>query len=409
MSAPDRPPLAPGDGRGRVLYLDTPSGVAGDMTIAALLDLGVPESVLDDALAALPLGGYRVEHRTVTRAGIVARRFDVPVDAPQPERHYVEIRDMVADAALPPGARDRALEILRRLGEAEARVHRTPLERVHFHEVGAVDSIVDVVGVAALLDWLSPARIVVSSLPMSRGHLDVAHGRLPMPAPATVELLAGVPTHDSGIEAELVTPTGAAIVATQADAFGGWPSMRPRRTGWGGGKRDLADRPNLLRAVLGDPVAGPSEAPSGSTHAIVEANIDDATGECIGHALEALLDAGAVDAWTTPIGMKKSRPGVRLAGLASWERVDAISRALLAETSTLGVRVLPCRRVERPRRIEEVDTPWGRVPVKVADGDGIAPHAAPEYEACRALAARAGVPLRRVMAAALAAWSRREG
>ncbi|MFQ6024157.1 MAG: nickel pincer cofactor biosynthesis protein LarC [Acidiferrobacterales bacterium] len=400
-AGPLREDLERGCGRGKLLFLDAFSGIAGDMLVAALLDLGVPRAVIDSALAALPLGGYRIELDSAVRSGIVARRFVVHVDETQPERDYAQIRAMLEAAHLPEGTRAIALDAFRTLAQAEATVHRVPVDHVHFHEVGAVDSIVDIVAAAAALDWLS-ANVVVSPLPMGRGTVRARHGVLPLPAPATVECLRGVPTYDAGIDAELVTPTGACLVATCARGYARWPEMRPEQVGWGGGTHELPDRPNLLRVVLGRSEVE-EEKLRDAPFAVLEANVDDMTAEVAAHAVERLLAADALDAWTVPIVMKKGRPAMMITALVRRDEVDASVRLLLSETTSLGVRVRPVYRVERPRRILEVETLFGRIPVKVADGDGLPPNLAPEFEACRAAASSHGVPVKEVFAAALVA------
>jgi uncharacterized protein (TIGR00299 family) protein len=402
-AGPLREDLAHDSGRGKVLFIDAFSGVAGDMLVAALLDLGVPRSVIDNALAVLPLGGYRIELGSAVRSGIVARRFMVHVDERQPERDYAQIRAMLEAADLSAGTRAIALDAFRTLAQAEATVHRVPVDDVHFHEVGAVDSIVDIVASAAALDWLG-ATVIASPLPMGRGTVRARHGVLPLPAPATVECLRGAPTYDAGIDAELVTPTGACLVATCARTYARWPEMRPERVGWGGGTHELPDRPNLLRIVLGHGARETEEGSfSNAPFAILEANVDDMTAEVAAHAVERVLAAGALDVWTTPIVMKKGRPAMMISALVRRDDVDTSARLLLSETTSLGVRVRPVFRVERPRRMLEVQTPFGRIPVKVADGDGLPINLAPEFEACRAAANNHGVPVKEVVAAALVA------
>jgi len=276
-----------------------------------------------------------------------------------------------------------------------------PLEHVHFHEVGAVDAIVDVVGSAAALEHLG-ARVLVSPLPMGHGRIKARHGILPLPPPAVVECLKGIPTYDAGIAFELVTPTGAAIVGAHATPTGHWPSIVPEKTGWGAGKADLADRPNLLRVVLGQ---GTAEKKAG-THVVLEANVDDATGELLGRCIDALLEAGALDAWAVPITMKKGRPAYLLGAIAPSAIADDIAGAMLRESSTIGVRRHEVSRVERPRRIETVKTRFGKIPVKIADGPAAygPPSRKPEFDACLKAAKRHGVPVREVLeAAALAA------
>jgi pyridinium-3,5-bisthiocarboxylic acid mononucleotide nickel chelatase len=396
--------LSRGAGRGKVLFLDAPSGLAGDMIIAALVDLGVPASAVADALAVLPLTGFHVHFGTRVRSGIVAASFEVHVDAAQPTRTYAIIRAMLEAAPLPDGVRARAQRTFHRLALAEAKVHRSPIDDVHFHEVGAVDAIVDVVGSAAALEWLG-AELVVSPLPMGRGFVKAAHGTLPLPAPATVECLAGLATFDAGIDFEFVTPTGAAIVGAHAGGWSRWPSMAPERVGWGAGTVSLADRPNVLRAVLGAPAtAMHAQRPdSAATHAVLESNVDDATGELAASWIDALHAAGALDAWATPITMKKGRPALTVSALAPIESADAVAHAMLRETTSLGVRRYEITRAERPRRMVEVETAYGRIPVKVAEGPFGPPQVKPEFDVCLAAARAHGVPVREVVRAALVA------
>ncbi len=276
VTAPALPRLA---GAGKVLFFDAPSGLAGDMIVASLVDLGVPAQVVADALAALAVTGFHVHFGTRVRSGIVATSFEVHVDDAQPPRTYASVKALLDRAAISDGTRERAQRTFRRLAVAEAKVHRSPIDDVHFHEVGAIDAIADVVGSAAALDYLG-AEVVVSPLPLGRGFASAAHGRLPLPAPATVECLAGLATYDAGIDFEFVTPTGAAIVGAHATGSHRWPSMAPERTGWGAGTAELRDRPNVLRAVLGSPFGRPApREEEGATHTVLEANVDDATGE----------------------------------------------------------------------------------------------------------------------------------
>ncbi len=403
-SSPGLPPLARGAGAGHVLYLDAPSGLAGDLVIAALVDLGVPASVVHDAVAALPVTGFHLHFGTRVRSGIVATSFDVHVDAAQPTRTYATIRAMLDAAPLPDAVRARAQRTFHRLAVAEAKVHRTALDDVHFHEVGAVDAIVDVVGSAALLDHLG-AELVVSPLPMGHGLFKAAHGTLPLPPPAVVECLAGLSTYDGGLSFEFVTPTGAAIVGAHASGSSRWPAMAPVRVGWGAGTADLKDRPNVLRAVLGKPATAMPALATGAaaTHAVLEANVDDATGELAGSWIDALMGAGALDAWVTPIVMKKGRPALTLSALAGVEHADAVAHAMLRETTTLGVRRTLVTRAERPRRLVTVETPYGPIPVKLAEGPFGPPQAKPEFDACAAAARAHSVPVREVVRAATAA------
>jgi uncharacterized protein (TIGR00299 family) protein len=400
------PELARAAGAGHVLFLDAPSGLAGDMIVAALVDLGVPRAVVVDALTCLPVTGYHVHFGTRVRSGIVACAFDVHVDDPQPPRTYGTIRAMLDTSRLLDGVKARAQRTFRRLAEAEAKVHRASLDDVHFHEVGGVDAIVDIVGSAAALEHIG-AELVVSPLPMGRGFVKAAHGTLPLPPPAVVECLTGLRTYDAGIDFELVTPTGAAIVGAHAVSCERWPAMSPERVGWGAGTADLADRPNVLRAVLGVPDATHEHRQDEhATHTVLEANVDDATGELAASWIESLLIAGAVDAWATPITMKKGRPALTLSALAPIARADAVAHAMLRETTSLGVRRHDVSRPERPRRVEQVDTPYGRIPVKIAEGPYGPPQLKPEFDACVAAARAHGVPVREVIRAALLAAAR---
>jgi uncharacterized protein (TIGR00299 family) protein len=373
------------------------------MIIAALVDLGVPTDTISNAIAQLGLKGFHIHFGTRERSGIVATAFEVHVDGRQPERTYGAIRSMIEKSKLATPIKARAQATFRRLAEAEARVHRIAIDSVHFHEVGAVDAIVDVVGSAAALDWIG-ARLLVSPLPMGHGFVEARHGVLPLPAPATVECLKGLATYDAGIAFELVTPTGAAIVGAHAEAAPRWPHIAPEWTGFGAGTAELADRPNLLRAVLGESVAS---SRANATHVVLEANVDDATGELLGSCIDELLSAGALDAWAVPLTMKKGRPAFLLGAIAPLALGDAIASAMLRESTTLGVRRQEVTRTERPRHVEQVETRFGVIPVKIAGGHYGPPQRKPEFDACLALARAHGVPVREVLEAAIVAASSR--
>jgi len=377
------------------------------MIIAALVDLGVPEGVVEEAVGRLGLSGFHLHFGTRVRSGIVATSFDVHVEGRHPLRTYGSIRRILEASSLARDVREKANATFRRLAESEAKVHRMPIDDVHFHEVGAVDAIVDVVGSAAALSYLQ-ASLVVSPLPMGHGRTRAAHGILPLPPPAVVECLRGFPTYDAGIAFELVTPTGAAIVGAHAEASTRWPSMAPIASGWGAGTAELADRPNLLRAVLGDRVeTAPRGGGTTPSHVVLETNIDDATGELVGHAIERLLAEGALDAWAAPITMKKGRPAFLLGALAPIAREQMVATVMLRETTSLGVRRSEVSRIERPRRMEEVETRFGRIPVKVAEGPFGAPGRKPEFDACAEAARVHGVSVREVLEAAAVAASPR--
>jgi len=392
------PPLKPGEGAGNLLFFDAPSGLAGDMVIASLVDLGVPFAVVESAVAALKLTGFELKLWSDFAGALGVRRFDVKIAAGGRERSYAEIDALIAESGLLLEVSELARAIFRRLAHAEAKVHRIAVADVHFHEVGAVDAIVDIVGAAACLVYLG-ASVASSPLPMGRGFVECRHGRIPLPAPATVECLIGVPTYSTPLEVELVTPTGAAIIGTVAQKFMAWPDFAPIRVGWGGGTRELPDRPNALRAILGAPnVRGVDSG----IYELIEANVDDMTGELAAYVIAALMLAGARDAWASPITMKKGRPGLVLSVLSEPALASSLAALLLTETTTLGVRRSSVMRVERPRRTLEVETRFGRVRVKVSEGPYGPPQIKPEFDDCAALAAQQRVPLREVMAEALA-------
>lgn len=396
------PRVARGAGAGRLLHFDCFSGVAGDMTVAALVDLGVPFEVVESAVKAVLPSGVSLRLASATTGVIGGVRFLVEPEGAHPERSYTEIDRLLVAAALDDDTRRRARAIFRRLAEAEAFVHRSPLEGVSFHEVGAVDAIADIVGAASALSYLG-AELVCTPLPMGHGSVVCRHGVLPLPAPATVACLKGVPTYQAGIEAELVTPTGAAIVASQASRFERWPSLSPLAIGWGAGTRVLPDRLNALRVVLGEPAS--AAASDENSHLVLEANVDDMTGELTAHAIAKLLEAGALDAWAAPITMKKGRPGLLLSALCSAANASVLEAVLLRETSSIGLRRHGVARTERPREIVQVETAFGPIPVKIARGPYGPPQLKPEFDACVAAASAHGVPVRTVLAAALAAAS----
>lgn len=391
-------PLERGAGRGKILFFDAPSGIAGDMTIAALVDLGVPWQLVEDVAPKLGLEGVVLTRTQVARGAVGATHVHVSFPEDQPERSYRQIIDLLTDSRLSRPVIELSLAIFRRLAQAESEVHRIPIDSVAFHEVGAVDAIVDIVGAAACLDYIG-AEVLCSPLPMGTGSVSCRHGLLPLPAPATVNCLVGVPTYDAGVAGELVTPTGAAIVATVAKEFVRWPEFAPERVGWGAGTRVLPDRPNVLRVALGLRT-GSRRSPS---HVLVEATVDDMTGELLGHALTALLRAGAVDAWVTSVTMKKGRPGWIVTALALSAEADVVAEAMLEHTSTIGVRFTEVGRRELARRMVEVDTEYGPVTVKISGGDGEPLKVKPEFDVCARIASEQGIALRLVIEAATAA------
>jgi uncharacterized protein (TIGR00299 family) protein len=389
----------------RVAYLDCSSGISGDMTLGALVDTGIPLEPIQRGLDSLGLPTCRLVVSEVKKHGFRATHVRVEFEPEQKHRHLHHIMQLIDRSSLTPAQRERAARIFRRLAEAEAKVHGTTVEKVHFHEVGAVDSIADIVGTAIGWELLGAERLVCSPIPTGRGSVQIAHGRVGIPAPATAELLCGVPLAASDVEAELTTPTGAAIVATLADAFGGVPAMRVDRIGYGAGTRDLAEQPNVLRLFVGqsdDPVANAAE--SEDPVWILETNLDDVPGEWIAHCSERLLTAGALDVYTVPIQMKKNRPGVLLVVLCRVAELLTLERIIFSETGSLGIRRWPAQRHVLPRRAQDVTTPWGPVAGKLARlADGTICFS-PEYESCRQLAAAVGCPLRFIYQAAQRAF-----
>jgi len=409
-----------------LLYIDAFSGISGDMFLGALVDAGLAEADLRAALAQLPIEGYELLVRKEKRGGIEATRVEVKLDpkAKQPHRNLKDIEEIIdkcgvrsAECGVKKGegrrdegtkgrregiATGKALAVFRRLAEAEARVHGSTAEKVHFHEVGAVDAIVDIFGVCAGLEMLGVERVVASPLPMGSGYVDAAHGRLPVPAPAVVELMQGFPVRSCDEEGELTTPTGAALAVTLADAFGPMPPMVIEKVGYGAGAREGKRVPNVLRLILGQPAgAGTAEA---DVVWLLEANVDDASGETLGAATQALFEAGALDVWLVAATMKKGRPGVVLACLAAEGLVAAVEEAIFRETPTFGVRRSAVERTKLAREHATVQTPFGPVRVKVGRRGGRVVTASPEYEDCRRLAAERGVGFREVYAAAVEAW-----
>lgn len=393
-----------------IAYLDCFSGVAGDMVLGALLDAGWPAAALLELPARLGLPGVQVTWERVVRHGLQGAlvRVNVGPDAPRKHRHLRHIRDIIQRASLPGDAAASALRVFTRLAEAEAKVHGTDIEKVHFHEVGADDAIVDIVGACLGLQALGVARVVCSPIPTGYGTVTCDHGVMPVPAPATAELLRGVPLARVDEAQELTTPTGAALVTTLAEGFGPPPAMQITHIGYGAGTRENRARPNLLRVLVGTPAAAPGGADDLESDEVVvlEAQLDDAPGQVVAHAMDRLLAAGALDVFLVPIGMKKGRPGHLLTVLARPAHADRCTDLLLTETTTFGVRRHTCERRKLPRELVPVETPLGPIRVKVGRRGERVVQAWPEYEDCVAAAQQHSVPLKDVQQAALAAWRR---
>jgi uncharacterized protein (TIGR00299 family) protein len=378
----------------KLLYFDCYAGISGDMTVGALLDLGVPLDLLRESLALLPipLSGYSLLGEETVRRGVRATKFTVRMEEHQPHRHYGGIDAMIAQSSLPEGVKEKARRIFFRLAEAEARVHDVEIGQVHFHEVGGLDSIVDIVGTAVCLHHLGVGEIYASPLPLGGGFVDTAHGRLPVPAPATAELLRGLRVHGGLGEGERVTPTGAAIVAALAADFGPPPAFTVEKAGCGAGDRDFQDAPNILRLFLGE--AGTPLA--GDEIEVMETHIDDMNPEFLGFLMERLMAAGALDAAFSPLQMKKNRPGVRVTVLSPPELIQTLARLVLEETTAIGIRHFPAKRMKLDRSQEERDTSLGKVRVKVIRDGGALLRVVPEFEECRRIALERGIPLREV-------------
>lgn len=359
------------------------------MTLGALIDLGFPREKLSEELAKLGLENYTLEIFQGSRKGIAAVGLEVKVGPrEQHHRHFSDIRKIIENSSLNPGVKKMSLAIFQRLAEAEAKVHSQPVEEVHFHEVGAVDSIVDIVGTAIGVDFFRPGLILASELPMGRGFVRCQHGLLPLPAPATLEILKGYPTKSVAIEGELVTPTGAAIVAALNSGVSSFPAMKVEKLGYGMGKKDFPEHPNLLRLVLGEGTG----AGEGDRVTVLESNIDDMNPEFYDYLMDRLFEQGALDVSLAPLMMKKNRPGTLLRVIVEEHQADALAELILRESTTLGVRSYVVSRKKLLREVTEVETKYGKIRVKVA-GDL---RFQPEYEDCRRIARQTGVPIQEV-------------
>ena len=384
----------------KIAFIDCLSGISGDMTLGALVDVGVPLEAMQTGIASLGLPTCELVAEEVHRKGFRATKIHVRHEPEHAHRHLHHITDMIDSSAIRESQKDLAKRIFTRLGEAEARVHGTTIRKVHFHEVGAVDSIADIVGAAIGWDLLAADHIVCSPIPTGHGTITIAHGRTSVPAPATAELLKGIPIAPSPVEAELTTPTGAAIVATLADDFGHLPSMTINEIGYGAGDRDFQEQGNVLRLIVGK--SHTSTVPD--QVCIMETNLDDASGEVIAHCTEQLLSAGALDVFTSAIQMKKNRPATMLTVVTEPSKRQQFEEILFRETGTLGIRRQIAERTTLERHAHTVQTNWGPIAGKIAllpDGQR---SFAPEYESCRAVAAQQNVAVRDVFHAAQTAW-----
>jgi uncharacterized protein (TIGR00299 family) protein len=433
----------------RIAFLECFSGMSGDMFLGALVDAGVSSRLLEDTVAALGIGA-RLEISRVMRSGISATKVgvlvegekDLPRETPQKHSHehkhehshdghahehghtheqethehdhehahehgrgLTEIRKIISASTISKAAKGTAIAIFEALGAAEAKIHSAPIESIHFHEVGAVDAIVDIVCAAVGAEALGVDEIICSPLNVGGGMVKCAHGTFPVPAPATLELLQGAPVYSSGLQAELVTPTGAAIVKTLARSFGAFPEMKIEKSGYGAGSRDFPGHPNVVRLVVGESRASALAAKTATdTITALDANLDDLNPQVFGYVMDRLLEEGALDVFGMPVQMKKSRPGTLLTVLCKPEDASKLTELIFTETTTLGVRRRDESRQTLARRWKSVSTQWGDVRVKIASMNGTVTNYAPEYEDCRRIAAEHHVPLKRVIGEAVEAY-----
>jgi uncharacterized protein (TIGR00299 family) protein len=389
----------------RILFLDCVGGVAGDMLLSALVEAAGGPAAIADLPQRLRLDNVTLKWTTDRPGGFAARRLEVVFDAEaySMHRHLADIEKILDSASLDDRVRTLAAKVFRRLAEAEAKVHGATLESVHFHEVGAVDALIDIVGACSMLVALDIDRVICSPLPMGHGTVECAHGTLPLPAPAVAALLPGIPVRDAGVEGETVTPTGAALVKELSTEFGPMPSMTVEAVGIGAGTRAYPNLPNIVRAFVGTSVDEATDAPPASENVIIECNIDDCDPRTLPGAIQSLLDSGALDAYLTPILMKKGRPGFLVTALTPSNLVEPVVQTMLRETTTLGCRLFPVEKRMLDRRMETVATPWGEVPIKVAYLSGTVVRYVPEFDVCAELARCNNVAIHEVLQAVTAA------
>jgi len=396
----------------RTLYFDCFAGASGDMILGALIAAGVEPEAFKQQLSLLGVTGYTIDFETVDRSGISATHARVQTAHEHAHRHLSDILKIIYGSRLSDSIKDRAAKIFARLAEAEARVHNEPVEQVHFHEVGAVDAIIDVVGAAIGFELLGIERFVASALHVGSGTVDMDHGRYPVPPPAVAELLKGVPFYSTDIVGELVTPTGAAIITTVCAGYGPIPQLKLERAGYGAGTREYKKFPNALRVLVGEEESNSATKSVGSTWSaaerlwMIETNMDDISPQILGHVMERAFDLGALDCYFTSVQMKKNRPGVLLSILCREEQRATLSELLFSETTTLGIRAYEVERRALERRIVTVETQYGPIDVKVAQLNGHIIKEMPEYEQCRQAAREANVPLRIVEEAARNAFAK---
>lgn len=385
----------------KILYLDCPMGISGDMFLAALIDLGVDPKMILRELKKLPVDRIDVEIKKVSRHSITGTAFKVKLAESHHHRTFRDIKKIIDESPLSPKVKSLSAAIFKVIAEAEGKIHGIKANEVHFHEIGAMDSIIDIVGAAVAVDSLKVNKVASSPIALGTGWARTMHGTIPIPAPATLEILKGVPTAASTAPFELTTPTGAAIVKTLASSFGPMPPMTIEAAGYGAGKKDFKESANLLRAVIGTgTTSGGGSGERTDRLTLLETNIDDMSPQVAGYLLEKLLSTGALDAYYTPVQMKKGRPGVLLTVLADNENKDALLDVIFAESTTIGVRAHEVERHCLERKMAKVKTPFGMIKVKIALREGRVMNIQPEYEDCKAAAEKKGAPLKKVMDAA---------
>ena len=387
----------------KTLFLEPFSGVSGDMMVAALLDLGFDFEELRAKLSLLPLHGYQLSCQKCTRSGIQAMKFDVQAGHSHAHRTFSDIRGMIETSGLSTWVREKSIEAFRKLAVAEGKIHGHPPEKVHFHEVGAVDSIIDIVGTMIALESFLPARILSSPVNVGRGTLECQHGIYPVPGPAALELLSGIPTFSNAVDGELTTPTGATLLATLVEAFGPQPAMKVRASGYGAGTKQTPGNANVLRISLGEAVTEATVSPEEQV-AVMDATIDDMSPQIYGYFQERALAAGALDVYSTAIYMKKNRPALKITCVCALADVDRMAELVFGETTTIGVRYTVAQRKTLRREFRKVQTDFGAVTMKISHLEDRPVNFAPEFEDCRRLAIEKGVAIKEVQSAAVHAY-----
>ncbi len=378
-----------------IAYFDCFCGISGDMTLGAFIDIGVPLSWLKDSLEKLPLKDFDISVESISRSGIKAKSVHVLTKNNLKSRHYSEIKDLVQNSHLSRKVNQKSLEIFERLATAEAEIHGQPKEKVHFHETGGVDAIVDIVGTALCLEYLGVEKVIASRIPLGTGFVSCQHGTLPVPAPATLSILKGVPVYGTKIPHELVTPTGAAIIASIADSFEELPDIIVEKTGYGAGKRDLKTIPNLLRIIIGTQAIHISDYQKDRI-SVVETSIDDMNPEFFGFLMDRLFKEGALDVYLIPVFMKKNRPGTMVQVLCTEDRKKSVINRILSETTSIGVRYYDVQRSKLVRKNITIKTIYGDVQLKHITNPNGSVRLVPEYEVCKKIAIEKGIPLKTV-------------